>query len=85
MEVPRPRYLSRSPHWRSMLATSRSWLGRKLIGPHSVGPQEAGYVSSSFSRLGLTSAADARPPNSSASPAPLQFQKIWISRNNDKY
>ena len=41
------------------------------MGPHSVGPQVSGNVRCSFSCLGDTSAAAARSPNTSASPAPL--------------
>lgn len=44
------------------------------MGPHSLGPQEAGYVSSSFNCFALTSAAAARAPKCSASPAPLHNQ-----------
>ena len=45
--------------------------GRKLMGPHSVGPQVCGKVRCSFSCLGVMSAAAARAPKASASPAPL--------------
>jgi hypothetical protein len=70
-----PLYLYRSPHWRSMFLTSRSCWGRKLMGPHSSGPQVSGYVSSSFRRCALTSAAAARAPKDSASAAPLQLHQ----------
>ncbi len=51
--------------------TRMSWSGRKLMGPHSVGPQVCGNVRCSFSCLGDMSAAAACSPNASASPAPL--------------
>ena len=47
--------------------------GRKLMGPHSVGPQVCGKVRCSFSCLGVMSAAAARAPKASASPAPLHY------------
>lgn len=45
--------------------------GRKLMGPHSVGPQVCGKVRCSFSCLVVMSAAAARAPKAPASPAPL--------------
>ena len=52
--------------------------GRKLMGPHSVGPQVCGKVRCSFSCLGLMSAAAARAPKASASPAPLHdHMLLW--------
>ena len=47
--------------------------GRKLMGPHSVGPQVCGNVRCSFSCLGVMSAAAAHAPKASASPAPLHY------------
>jgi len=50
------------------------------MGPHSVGPQVCGKVRASFSCVGVNSAAAARSPKASASPAPL-YGGLTLSAN----
>ena len=53
------------------------------MGPHSLGPQVCGNVRCSRSCLGVMSAAAARSPNASASPAPLSTQTQGVMTGCD--